>query len=226
MFLRFFPENVIDTFGLFETLEIDFVAASPKAAFCCGYPLHAAGYRDRFRALAVKSYEELRRYKTILTGCPACAYTFKVEYANLGLDLGRKVEHISEFLLARQDRLRGILTRKFPRVVQYHDPCYLGRYLGQYEPPRNLLRLACREQIREFSWKKDQSYCCGGGGAFGAAHPEEALKIAEQRVREFQESFAEVLVSVCPSCQRQFQKVLGGAKVMDLVNLLAACTEG
>ncbi|HBJ45919.1 MAG TPA: hypothetical protein DDY69_01105, partial [Deltaproteobacteria bacterium] len=43
-------------------------------------------------------------------------------------------------------------------------PCYLGRYNKEYEAPRNLLKHAAGEPMREMKRHGSESFCCGAGG--------------------------------------------------------------
>ena len=48
--------------------------------------------------------------------------------------------------------------------VTWHDPCYLGRYNGEFEAPRTLLA-ALGLEVREMRrFPGFRSRCCGGGG--------------------------------------------------------------
>ena len=44
----------------------------------------------------------------------------------------------------------------------YHDPCYLGRYRGVYDEPREVL--ARRSELLEAPRNREKSFCCGAGG--------------------------------------------------------------
>jgi Fe-S oxidoreductase len=88
--------------------------------------------------------------------------------------------------------------------VTYHDPCYLGRHNGIYDPPRNVLRAIPGLQLMDMKRSKENSFCCGGGGGnfftdilgTGEESP------ARIRVREALETGADVLSVACPMCSK------------------------
>ncbi len=51
-----------------------------------------------------------------------------------------------------------------PVKVAYHDPCDMGRHMGIYEPPRNVLKALPGVELLEFPLNRDKAKCCGGGG--------------------------------------------------------------
>ena len=51
--------------------------------------------------------------------------------------------------------------------IVYHDPCYLGRYRGVYDEPREVIALS--GEVIDPPRSRERSFCCGAGG--GLAFP-------------------------------------------------------
>ncbi|HDH96831.1 MAG TPA: (Fe-S)-binding protein [Proteobacteria bacterium] len=220
-----FPNNISDTFKVFEKLGIDYVAVYPGKIQCCGAPLRFLGLTEELTEHMRRVYRALRKYKVIISGCPTCVYELKVVYPEAGFKLTPRVYHITEFLWSFFQQGKVKVERQYPRPVMYHDPCYLGRYLEVYEAPRRILDEVCRESVIEFSWNRRSSYCCGGGGGLPITHPEVAKAIALERLSEFKEHGDAALVTACPSCQRHFYKHDNEVETLDIVNLVAWALE-
>ncbi len=107
---------------------------------CCGSPLEKIGDLESFHALARKNLEIFKKagVKTIVSPCPGCSSTFRVDYAKIameqGLDMDFTVWHITEYLekLIRKGSLKP--KKKVDMKVAYHDPCHLGRLSEPYIP--------------------------------------------------------------------------------------------
>lgn len=217
------PQDLQDTVKVFEAMDLDYVAVFEGEAMCCGAPLRQLGLRDDYERNAKKLAAELSKYKTIVSGSPTCVHELKVQYAQMGLNMTPRIFHTTEFLwpLIREGKLRH--TRPFGQSVMYHDPCTLARYLDVVEEPRNILKEVLREPLLEFGDRGKNTGCCGSGGSLAVTNPEAASDIAKERLRDFHDSEAKVLVTACPNCRNQLATADPDIEVLDIINVLARC---
>jgi len=88
--------------------------------------------------------------------------------------------------------------------VTYHDSCHLGRGCGVYDPPREILHAIPGVRVLEMKRNRRWAWCCGGGGGVPEADPELAQWSAGDRLREAQETGAELILTSSSVCQRSF----------------------
>jgi len=94
-------------------------------------------------------------------------------------------------------------------TVTYHDPCHLGRYNGEFEAPRDLVReTGC--ELHEMPRNRKDSFCCGGGGGGLWMEFDEEPKPSEERLREALEDTdagdaVEKFVVACPMCMTMYE---------------------
>ncbi len=98
-------------------------------------------------------------------------------------------------------------TKKLDVPTVYHDPCYLGRYNDIYTPPRQLLNSTV-ENLREFSRNKSSAFCCGGGGGNSWYEVPEKERISVIRLKEAEQTGAELLTVACPFCVSMFEDAI------------------
>jgi heterodisulfide reductase subunit D len=129
------------------------------------------------------------------------------------------VIHITEFLLNLLNEGRITFQEKIEKRVTYHDSCRLGREAGIFEPPREILKRIPGVELLEMKRNREHSWCCGGGGVVNLVYPKLSIKIAKDRVQEAIETGAEMLITCCPLCYRQFDARLW-EREMDLKELI------
>lgn len=175
---------------------------------CCGDPARRVGNEYLYQILAQNNIETFKRYniKKILTSCPHCYNTLKVEYPQLGF--GCDVVHHTEFLqeTIRDGRLQ--LDHSLEKRLTYHDPCYLGRYSGIYEPPREILKSIGSLKIKEMRHSKIDSLCCGAGGGWMWMDEKIGKRINIHRLEDALTTRPEWIATACPFCVTMFDDAI------------------
>ena len=189
------------------------------------------GEEGRFQQAALELVDLFKKYnvKVVLTQCPHCLNTFKNEYPEFGADL--QVIHHSQFIaqLIATGKLK--LRPSLQKSVTFHDPCYLGRYNGIYDFPREILTSLGSEGIKEMPRSRENSFCCGAGGANFWYKVEQKKKVGVIRFEEAQQVNANVVATACPFCTSMLEdaSVSLGAKgsvaVSDIAELVASQIE-
>jgi Fe-S oxidoreductase len=190
---------------------------------CTGDPARRLGNDLAFGELAESNLETLRagNVKKIISICPHCVRTISTDWAEYGE--APPIEHHSEFLARHLDRLPE-RTGEGEKIV-YHDPCYLGRYRGVYDAPRDVVRkygtLAEPERTRE------RSFCCGAGGGLAFLGEEKGKRVSVERAEQLVATGASVVAAACPFCNTMFRDALAGVsatppKLLDIAQIAAA----
>ncbi len=194
--------------------------------WCCGDPARRLGEEYLFQLLAARNIETLKKHgvREIVTACPHCYNTIKNEYPQFGGDF--QVTHHTELLarLMAEGKIR--VSNRLEEDVVYQDPCYLGRYNGIYESPRNLLRAMYTRPL-EMESSRNNSLCCGGGGGhmWLAEHGKD--KINRLRVRDAGATNATMIATACPYCLTMLEdgisdegELAARIRVMDIAELI------
>jgi Fe-S oxidoreductase/nitrate reductase gamma subunit len=176
------------TAKLFQQAGLDF-GILYEAERNAGNDVRRIGEEGLFEMLRDKNLQALSKVqwkngsRLIVTTDPHTYNALKNEYPFDGN--GVVVKHYTEVLdeLIRSGKL--VLKKKLAGRVTYHDPCYLGRYNGVYEPPRRILQALGLELV-ELPRHRNRSYCCGAGGGriWMEDTPEIKERPAENRIRE------------------------------------------
>lgn len=173
---------------------------------CCGHDLLWEGDVAGFRRLAELNAALIHQSgaERVVTSCPECARALKVDYPAHGIALDVEVLHLAQLVANGRlaERLNGRRAERLDCRVTYQDPCRLGRHLGVYDAPRQVLDSLTREFV-EMPLHRENALCCGTNGwaHCGAANSQ----IQSQRLHEAQSTGAEVLVTACLKCQIHFR---------------------
>jgi Fe-S oxidoreductase len=149
-----------------------------------GNDVRRAGEEGLFESLAEQNIATLAGcdFQRIVTSDPHSLNTLRNEYPDLGGSW--PVTHHTELLLEWIESGRLDVQDRLDYRVTYHDPCYLGRFNGEYENPRRILELlGCT--LVEMPRNRDNSFCCGAGGGriWIPDHPGQE-RPSENRIRE------------------------------------------
>jgi len=200
---------------------------------CCGYLAYLVGDTPTFNQAREMYMERMAKYKPkeLITTCAGCLKTFRDLYPHYGSGNGFTVTHAVELMekLINEGKIK-FKADAAPVKVVYHDPCDMGRHMGVYEPPRNVLKAIPGVELIEFPLNRAMAKCCGGGGGMKGFDNEMAGDIGYKRLLSAVDLGAEVLVSACPSCKGTFNQAAararkekkGKIRVMDITELVAA----
>lgn len=100
-------------------------------------------------------------FKEIFTTDPHSYNTIKNEYPEFGGDYS--IYHYTGLLLKLYKAGQLKFNKQLDYKVTYHDPCYLSRYNGEVDAPRQLLE-AMGVELLDMPRCKENSFCCGAGG--------------------------------------------------------------
>jgi len=194
---------------------------------CCGEPARRLGNEYLFQMQAEKNIELMKSYniKKIVTACPHCYNTLKNEYPQFGGEF--EVIHHTQFIanLLKEGKLR--IIKGSSGVITYHDSCYLGRYNGIYEPPRQILNSMPDVTVVEMKLNRKRGFCCGGGGGHMWLEEKAGRRISEMRIEQVTETKAQIVATACPFCLQMFDDAIKAKaaeeslKVMDIAELVA-----
>ena len=179
------------------------------------------GDEATFQLLAKRNIATLAKYqfKRIVTCDPHSFHVLKNEYGELG---GRyQVLHHSTYMDELISGKKLNLGQHKGGSVTYHDPCYLGRYNGEYEAPRAVLN-AIGIEVKEMQRSGFRSRCCGGGGGAPITDIPGKQRIPDMRMVDIKETAAELVAVGCPQCTAMLEGVVGPRpEVKDIAELVA-----
>jgi len=169
---------------------------------CCGHDLHFTGDKMSFEKLARLNVEAIKKTgtKRVVTSCPECYRTLKLDYPEVIGNLDFEVLHISEFLLEliKDEKIKLPSTFQEKKVT-YHDSCRLGRHMGVYDAPRELINSISDITLLEMERSRENARCCGVSSWLNCGKLSKQIQL--DRLKEAKATGADWLITSCPKCQ-------------------------
>jgi len=200
-----FQKSLRALFEILRARQVRFGVLSKER--CNGDPAKRTGNEYMYQELANANIADLKAAgpKKIITSCPHCVKTIGDDYRKFGYTV--EIVHSSVFV---EELTRDLVVSDTPHTrgvrhpsdtVAYHDPCYLARYGGKVDEPRDLLTRFGAE-VREPVRNRENPYCCGAGGGLLFADKEEepGSRISDVRFKQLQDTGATTVVTACPFC--------------------------
>lgn len=169
---------------------------------CCGHDQLWRGEFENFRALALLNMETIQASgaKRIVTTCPECARTLKIDYPQFVGEHGLEVLHITELLAKTSFQIPHHAPEGLR--VTFQDPCRLGRHLGIYDAPRQTIANLGFELV-EMRRHAESSLCCGTSGWSNCGQVSKDIQV--ERLEEACATGAALLITACQKCQIHFK---------------------
>jgi Fe-S oxidoreductase len=174
-----------------------------------------------FQELAAQNILTFEKYgvRRIVTACPHTYNTLKNEYPEFGLAEDVEVLHHTELLaqLVAEEKLKP--AHELKERITYHDSCYLGRYNGVYEQPRNVLKAIPGVELVEMERSRENGMCCGAGGGRMWMEETSGKRVNLARTEQALQVNPTVIASACPYC---LTMVEDGTKLKDVEDSVKA----
>lgn len=210
-------KHILDLIGIKYTYDWDEISDGELAL--------ELGMIDLARKLMKSNLERIKKYsfRKMVVLSPESYYALKVEYGQICCDVRGEVVHYTEFLSDYLDEIRiNIEQIEDKSRIKYFDPCKLGRFMGVFNAPREILSEIFKIPASniEFFKNRHESECCGGYITFFDKKVTEG--ISRKLIEECKESGSNVLITACPLClhnlkEANFEKKI---KIYDLAEYI------
>ncbi|CDX60646.1 conserved membrane hypothetical protein [Mesorhizobium plurifarium] len=192
-----------------------------------GNDVRRAGEEGLFETLAQSNIDAIREcsFNRIVTTDPHSLNALKNDYRHFGAEF--EVLHYTALLAELIAAGKLDITPVGGALVTYHDPCYLGRYNGGFDAPRDLIR-AAGYTLHDMPRCRENSFCCGaGGGRIWQGDDGVKERPSENRIREALSLGVDMFVVACPKDKVMYTAatdalgVAGQLKVVDVAELIS-----
>jgi Fe-S oxidoreductase len=139
-----------------------------------------------------------------------------MDYPAHGFKLNVEVMHLTELLSKNGRKILESRAKSTNKRVTFQDPCRLGRHLGVYEEPRQIIEMLGLDLVEMQRAGRD-GLCCGTNGWTHCAIANKAIQV--DRLREARSTGADVLVTACLKCQIHLKCAMQDVKLGDEISI-------
>ena len=194
-----------------------------------GNDVRRVGEEGVFEMLAKHNIDTIDAcdFKRIMTTDPHSLNALRQEYKLFGRDYD--VVHYTQLLLELIEAGALTVDAGDATTVTYHDPCYLGRYNGGFDAPREIIRRA-GHHLHEMGRCRENSFCCGAGG--GRIWMDDSMAVERPSENRIKEALAlgdvKMFVVACPKDTVMYSSAVqnlgatGQIEVRDIIDLVRA----
>ena len=186
-----------------------------------GNDVRRSGEEGLFGTLAQSNIEAINRcaFKRIMTTDPHSLNALRNECRSLSQSFD--VVHHTTFLAMLIEAGNLKIERAASAKVTYHDPCYLGRYNGEFDAPRQLIS-ATGHTLAEMARCRENSFCCGaGGGRIWIGDDGVTERPSENRIKEaLALEGVSTFVVACPKDKVMYSAAVDALGVKDRLRVL------
>jgi heterodisulfide reductase subunit D len=195
------PDRLFTSLDILDRMEID-CATLGGIEHCCGVPYMAAGQGAECEKRIDGLVESISSFtpETAIFMCPGCTSRMAGSFATPS-DLSFRPLHFAAFLAENLDRLK--FEKTIDKTVTIHDPCKLGRGLGEFEGARKVLNAIPGINIVEMEHSCKDTLCCSSSAAMST--PEAAKELGLIIMEEAKATGADLLIDMCLGCNRAFR---------------------
>jgi L-lactate dehydrogenase complex protein LldE len=193
----------------------------PPDQTCCGQIHFNTGYRTEACRLLLRFLKVFEDAEVLVAPSASCVAMVREQYPELARDTGdgglmsgveavaSRTFELSEFLVGKL----GVedVGASFEGRVVLHPTCHSVRGIDVADAPERLLRAVKRLELAELP---NALECCGFGGTFSVKNPDTSLAMLSDKIRDIQDSGADVVTAVDNSC---LMHIAGGLRRMGLL---------
>ncbi|HEC21861.1 MAG TPA: (Fe-S)-binding protein [Chloroflexi bacterium] len=157
----------------------------------------------------IRAAKRLGVKRVVVSECGHAYDALRFRAANLrGEKLPFEVVHITQVIgeLVESGRIKLKAGAFENGKVTFHDACKIQRRGGDFEQPREVLKILAGDRFVEMTPNREEAWCCGGGGGVIAIQDADEVRRAAFTIKidQINAAGATTVAMTCSNCRLQF----------------------